>query len=447
MGPMQDEVISTPLTVTTVNGQSIVSGLYWQPLSKPRPYMQEARQIGMREKMDILAIRHRSIIQAGFVSKNAVVTKGMYSLAAALAAALAESWLGVIALGLERYALVRVKDGAILPGCDIVADQVEIQEQLQIFQPFYTDENDKFFPPPEFGFSNNQLYLDKVLLASSHKKQYRLKQLTFGLTSMEWVVVGVLGVLALVGAVVYFQWKPAEEMRIREERIRIADEQRHELERLNVKAQQDQSLQPLEHPWPKMAEVDGIWRVCFAQVTQLPLAFDGWLFQCARCSFDQVDVTYSRTGNATVGDYIIAAAPRIPAAEPAFFEEGQAAAVHVPLDMGLGADEDLEQLKPLLNRFSSQFQRLGSKPVINENATEEQRQMMPREDPNDPNAPKKPEPFWRTFSFSYESPPAPNETLSGLARPGLRLTENSVNLNFQSAQLTWKVDGEIYARK
>ncbi|WP_254914441.1 type 4b pilus protein PilO2 [Pseudomonas aeruginosa] len=155
MGPMEDEVISTPVTVTTVNGQSFVSGLFWQPLSKPRAYMQEAREIGKREKMDIVAIRHGSIIQAGFVSKNAGVTKGMYSLAAALAGALGESWLGVFALGAERYALVGVKDGAILPGCDIVGDQVEIQEKLQIFQAFFTDENDKFFSPPEFGFSNN----------------------------------------------------------------------------------------------------------------------------------------------------------------------------------------------------------------------------------------------------------------------------------------------------
>lgn len=59
-------------------------------------------------------------------------------------------------------------------------------------------------------------------------------------------------------------------------------------------------------------------------------------------------------------------------------------------------------MNPLLNRFSSHFQRLGLKPVINEKATEEQRQVMPGEDPNDPNAPKKPEPFWRTFTFSYE---------------------------------------------
>ncbi|HCA6672505.1 TPA: type 4b pilus protein PilO2, partial [Pseudomonas aeruginosa] len=113
---------------------------------------------------------------------------------------------------------------------------------------------------------------------------------------------------------------------------------------------------------------------------------------------------------------------------------------------GVGGDEALEQLNVLLNKFSSHFQRLGLKPAINEKA-EEQRQVMPGEDPNDPNAPKKPEPFWRTFTFSYESQRAPNDTLNGLSAPGLRLTEISVNLNFESAQLTWKVDGEIYAQK
>ncbi|HBO6993368.1 type 4b pilus protein PilO2 [Pseudomonas aeruginosa] len=447
MGPMEDEVISTPVTVTTVNGQSFVSGLFWQPLSKPRAYMQEAREIGKREKMDIVAIRHGSIIQAGFVSKNAGVTKGMYSLAATLAGALGESWLGVFALGGERYALVGVKDGAILPGCDVVGDQEEIREKLQVFSAFFTDESDKFFSPPEFGLSSNELYLDKVLVASSLKKEYRLKQLTFGLTSKEWGGVGVLAVVALVGAVGFFRWQAAEEKRIREERIRIAEEQRLELERLNEKAKQEQTLQALEHPWAKIAGVDDFWRGCFTQVTKLSLAFNGWVFQSARCSFDKVDVTYSRTGNATVGDFIIGAAPRFPGAETAFFEEGQAAAVHLPLDMGVGGDEDLDQLNPLLNRFSSHFQRLGLKPAINEKATEEQRQVMPGEDPNDPNAPKKPEPFWRTFTFSYESQRAPNDTLNGLSAPGLRLTEISVNLNFESAQLTWKVDGEIYAQK
>ncbi|MFU7556815.1 type IV b pilus protein, partial [Pseudomonas paraeruginosa] len=91
-------------------------------------------------------------------------------------------------------------------------------------------------------------------------------------TSKEWGIVGVLGVIALVGAVGFFQWKAAEEKRIREERIRVAEEQRLELERLNEKAKQEQTLQALEHPWAKMAEIDGFWRACFTQITKLPLA-------------------------------------------------------------------------------------------------------------------------------------------------------------------------------
>lgn len=91
--PAEDEVSpgSTVRIITVMS--AFVTGLFWQPLTSPRSYMSEARNIGKKRNWDIVAIRKSARIQAGFVSKDAGVMKGMYSLAAALAGQLGDSWI------------------------------------------------------------------------------------------------------------------------------------------------------------------------------------------------------------------------------------------------------------------------------------------------------------------------------------------------------------------
>lgn len=446
MLPAEDEVTITPVAMFTIKGNSFVSGLFWQPLSRPRAFMQEAREIGKREDMDIVAIRHGSIIQAGFVSRGAGVTKGMYSLAAALAGILGDSWLGIFTLGEDRFALVGVKDGAILPGCDLVGDQEAVREKLQLYSGFFTDEHDKFYGPPQFGISNEELDLEDLLVSSRLKKQYRLRQLTFGLTSKELVVVSVLLIAAIGGAFGYFQWTDHQAQLLRAERIRIAEQQRLELEALNAKTEQQQTLQALEHPWAKTPLIDDFWSTCTSKMFELPLAFSGWRFQSAKCTSDQLASTYERTGNSTVQDFIFGATGRFPSA-PAFFGEGQGAALSQPVEMGAGGDEALGDLETLLNQFTSHFQRLEIKPLISEKPEDvKPKTQLPGAD-GQPVEDKTPKPNWRTFTFSFETLRSPAEVLSGLNNRGLRLTAIIVNLNSGSAQLTWKVEGEIYAQK
>ena len=43
--------------IITINGNRFVSGLLWQSLTRPRGYMKEAKEIGKREGLDIVAIR------------------------------------------------------------------------------------------------------------------------------------------------------------------------------------------------------------------------------------------------------------------------------------------------------------------------------------------------------------------------------------------------------
>lgn len=141
---------TAPVTITTVNGKQFVSGLFWQPLTRPRAYMKEAREIGKREGMDIVAIRHSTIMQAGFVGKNQGVLKGMYSIAATLAGKLGSSWLGVFELDDGRYVFVAVNDGAIVPGCDMVGDRDEVREKLAYIYGLFSWE--KVYVPANFEY-------------------------------------------------------------------------------------------------------------------------------------------------------------------------------------------------------------------------------------------------------------------------------------------------------
>lgn len=129
MGPKQPE--PGRVIVISAGGKSLVSGLYWQTLSQPQKVMKEAREIGKRDGMDIVAIRRLpTIIQAGFVRKQAGVQKGMFSLASIVADLLLrkegqstlDPLIAAFAVGDGRFAIVAFKDGGVVPDSDVVFD-------------------------------------------------------------------------------------------------------------------------------------------------------------------------------------------------------------------------------------------------------------------------------------------------------------------------------------
>src|SRR5262245_46682792 len=83
--------------VVEINNRTFVSDLFWQPLSNARNYMAEARSLGKKHEWDIVAVRRGTRVQAGFAPRKSAALKGMYSLAASLAAQLGDSWLGAFA--------------------------------------------------------------------------------------------------------------------------------------------------------------------------------------------------------------------------------------------------------------------------------------------------------------------------------------------------------------
>lgn len=434
--------MASPVTITTVNGKQFVSGLFWQPLTRPRAFMKEAREIGKREGMDIVAIRHSTIMQAGFVAKDQGVLKGMYSMAASLAGRLGSSWLGVFELDDGKYAFVAVNDGAIVPGCDMVGDRDEVREKLNYIYSFFSWE--KVYVPADFDYGGEAIDIKTLLIPGDLKKEHRLKQLTFGLTARELLlVVGAL-VAVVAGGVVYMKWREAEDLRVRMERIQAEQIRQQQLAELNAKTKREQSVHALAHPWAKLPAAGDFISSCVAGINTMPLTINGWVFESAKCGGTQLAATFKRRGTATVNDFIAGTQGRFQS-EPAFFEEGESAAVHVELKLMYGGDDALRPLAAMLASFSSHFQALNIKTQLAEKpATQDKPKALPGQDASQPAS--EPVPDWKTYTFSFDTELAPEVAFSGLDGSGVRFTEVGVKLQEETSKLTWNVAGEIYAK-
>lgn len=441
-----DQPVKTAVTIVPINGRQFVAGLFWQPLTRPRAYMKEAREIGKREGMDIVAIRHSVIMQAGFVAKNQGVLKGMYSLAASLASQLGNSWLGVFEIDEDRFALVAVHDGAIVPGCDLIGDRDEISNKLRVVYNYFNWE--KVYAPASFEFGGEPLDIKKLLHPSNLQKENQLRPLTFGLSPKEFAIAGVLLVLVLGGIFGYAEWMKYQEKQRREAAI-LAEQARHaELEKLNAKAKQEQTQKALDHPWAKQPAAEDFARECVGTIYGLRLSVGGWVFQEAKCTSAAVQAVYKRKDGASINEFL-ADAKNAFTVPPAIAADGDSASLSVSLDMKYGGDDPLRPADVATADFSSQLQKLGivikltEKPV---QAPQPQAALPGQQASKGAPQPPEPVPDWKTFTFKIDSEIAPEVVFAGMRADGLRFTEMGVRLQDDTPKLIWNIAGELNAK-
>ncbi|NWC89945.1 type 4b pilus protein PilO2 [Pseudomonas reactans] len=433
-------------TVTTINGKKFVSGLLWQALTQPRSYMKEAKAIGKREGLDIVTIRNTvEVKQAGFVSKADGVYKGMYSLAAALAGQLGDTWIGAFKLPSGQYAVVAVDRGAVVPGADKIGDFDTIKKQLNLLYGRGTTTYTKIYAPEEMSFGGEALDIEELLKPSNLNKSYTLKPLTFGLTTKEWAgsAVGVAVVLALI--VLGWQWHLENEHQAKVELALAAQAEADRLADLNKKTRAPQIAPALKHPWSTQSGVADFVMACLTVANSKPLSLAGWPAVSANCKHDLYAVTYARAGAATVNQFIQAAKPLFDLA-PAFSAGGDAASLNQPLEMTLAGDEELSDLDTALATFNSHFQQVLIKPEVAEvpYIPPPVPEPLPGADPAQA-LPPPPLPDWIEFSFKVESHIPPEILIQGLPGRGVRITE--VVINREATQLQWTIKGALYAKK
>ncbi|PRW84473.1 type 4b pilus protein PilO2 [Pseudomonas fluorescens] len=433
---------NTDISTVKINGKEFVSGLMWRPLDRPRAYMAEAREVGKKFKMDIVAIRSGHIIQAGFVSKGNGVTKGMYSLACALAGQVKhESWIGAFELPDGRFALVAVFDGLILPDCDVIGDRQEIRNLLleKDSQP-KTMNFEKVYHPDSFGHRGEPLDIENLLIPSAMRKEYALKQLTFGLTKKE-IVSGSCIAFMLLGALIgYQQWQAYQAREAQKEAHRLEQIRLSKLAELNALAGAEQTVKALLHPWATMPGVEDFLNGCQGAIESLPLSVGGWTFDSALCNAATVESVFGRSGKTTFLDFYQATQGRFPS-PPVLLDGAERAGLGDEIKLGAGGDDELLPFEQLQADFTSHLQKLDLKAVVVE---------VPVVPPAPPPLPGEaqghaaPVPDWKKFSFSFTSQYTPKFIFSGVNLRGFRLVEISVVR--QGHQLSWSLKGELYAR-
>ncbi|KAG0189381.1 hypothetical protein DFQ28_003507 [Apophysomyces sp. BC1034] len=436
---------SVPVTITTINGKQFASGLFWQPLTRPRAYMKEAREIGKREGMDIVAIRHSTIMQAGFVAKNQGVLKGMYSMAASLAGKLGSSWLGVFELDDGRYVFVAVNDCAIVPGCDMLGDRDEVREKLSYVYGLFTW--DKVYVPADFDYGGEAVDIKTLLLPGNLKNEYRLKQLRFGLTRKELTAGGAVLIAVTVAMFGYSQWKTEQERRIREERIRADQIRQQQLAELNAKAKREQGVKALEHPWAKLPSAEEFVKGCGDAINAVPLTLSGWIVKTVACNGNTADATYERGENATVNNFLTAARARFEADPDVVDGGGDKSTVRASdLKLSYGGDDPLLPMAATLANFMSHFQAIGIKPTVEQPKADEAKKPQALPGQEVVQAAVEQVKDWKTVVFSFDTEYAPETLITGMDGTGIRFTELRVELAKDAATLKWHVAGEIYAK-
>ncbi|WP_426102977.1 type 4b pilus protein PilO2 [Pseudomonas sp. PSPC3-3] len=427
--------------ILTYHGNSFVTGLLWHPLDSLTGYMREARQFGRNQKMDIVAIRPtKSIIQAGFVAHNDGAVKGMYSLAASLAGQLGDSWIAAwqVTPNEDRYALVAVDQGAVLPGCDQVGSAEDTTRKVAQMLGSSISFKDVYLPK-EFGRGGESLDVAALLQSQNLSRDFRLRPLTFGLSKSEWVRLSVVALLVVVAFIGWRQWEGYKDRQA----LAAAIQRQAELDALNARANEQQTMQALGHPWAKQPAVADFIEACNGAIDRIPVSIAGWVFASAQCDGEIVSVTINRTGNSTASGLIEATRGHF-ADEPAFFKGvngGNSAALKIRLSTGLAGDEPLLYANEALPLLTSWLHGQGLEPQLSEIPVAVP---IPATLPGGAAPPPMPLPEWKQFGLTYTSLLSPAIVLRNVPDTGFRLREIKVDL--KSDQLIWSVTGDLYAK-
>ncbi|HDR8910591.1 MULTISPECIES: type 4b pilus protein PilO2 [Burkholderia cepacia complex] len=445
------QAVSAPVRfevqVVDINNRTFVSNLFWQPLSHSRNYMAEARMLGKKHEWDIVAVRRGTRVQAGFAPKKSAALKGMYSLAASLAAQLGDSWLGAFALTDGRYVVTAVYERMICIGFDTICNAEEAKRLLANAVTLHQFDDDAIYAPPELEFSSHSRDIYQLLTPKSVRKEHRLRQLTFGLTKRE-LVIAASALVVLGGGIAGYGWYSEKQA---QEAARIAAQRRLEEQRrlaeLNARARKKIEIKELAHPWASTAGALDYAAACVAGEDQFPLSIAGWPLTEITCAGRIATAKYTRVEGLTI-DRFIAETGELYGTEPRFSDDLTSGEVSVKLEPAAAGDEKLKLPNDVMPHFHSYFEGSAIPVTVSEETVKVETEPSV---PGQPPAPA-PVPTWRQYSFNYSAGLPPTYhfermkgALAGLE--GVRIDKIIETVDAAAGSVTWKVEGNIYAQK
>lgn len=438
------------IAVISINGKKFVTGLFWSPLTRARAYMAEARELGKRHDWDIVAIRRSAMrMQAGFVSRSRGALKGMYSLASALAGVLGEKWIGAFDVGGNRYAIVAVHDGTIVPGYDRLVQGFEEAKSVMEHGIALLDFGDNVYAPKAFNLALQERSLADLLTPKRLHHDYRLRQLKFGMTRKE---LGMLAaVLLIAGGAIYGYgvWQEHREQLRRAEEKRLAEIRLAQLKLLEEQSKRSQPAQALEHPWAHMPTAVAFADGCRDRSRLTPLSIEGWAETSSTCNGSAHSAVYERlAAGRTVGEFRLQA---VELCNGLIIEDAASkATLTCALSLPPAGDESLMDATDARLRIASEIQRWGDDVATLTNIQSRAVALPPRQQPlagqTTPSPPPPPVPTWREFTFEFKTGLPPSVHAENLKDvPGLRFTSIDAKIKRDDASIEWTVKGDLYA--
>lgn len=425
--------------ILTVHGRRYASGLYWQPLTRPRTFQQEARDIGARDGFELATLRKGRLFQAGLAKRVEVGPKATFSLAAAVAAQLGDDFVAVFEDAPEHFVLVACKGGSVIPDCDVHGDRDEIESRLR---HAYNQHNlsGRVICPSAFGFGGEEIELPALLDPKKVAAEWRLAPLRRGLGGNRVLLIG--GTVFALGAMAfgYQVWREKQE---EEQAAIVAAAAAQEAAQQAQQAPTAPVAAPvaMPHPWIEQPKVDVFVSACMDVIGRVPLSLGGWTVESAQCDGVGMNAVFHREVAATVTDLRESAAAAGYTVQSIADDAGTATLSVTLAKLSGGGDDPILPIETPTEVARSVLQR---RQIVH------QLTAKPAPEPPAPQAPQTgdvqaappPVPDWKTYTLSITGRYSPADALSGFdSLPGLRIT--SVAVKRSASVLEWAINGEI----
>jgi hypothetical protein len=438
---------SKHIRILNINKKRFVIGLQWRVVKSQRNVMKEIKQIGKRDKLDVVAIRQSDAIQAGFAPKSHLKLRGSYSLIVSLASLLEGCCIAVVPLGMNNgkseFTLVgRTEKGGIHPKSDEIYTEDELEQTVidlrSALKGNKSELEVKVYGDTEsYLWATHELSLEEILTPKNLTKDFKLKPLTWGMTKNQLIIVSIIIILSSI-LLIYLSSRSAELERKRQVQLMLENQRNEEI---NKAARYKTALSKISHPWIEQPSVQNFIASCDDMLMKIPLSLEGWKPTAANCTSENISVSYARQegSSAELKDFVKAVHKRFDVASDFHFMDTNVVTFTLPIRKVPNGDDPLQSEESQLLNVISLFQSLNiassftQVPIVDvkENDLHEP---MPLQD-------------WQAFKFEYDSETPPQLIFAKKELVGTRLTSITFYNDMDSGTLKYNVKGEIYAQR
>lgn len=397
-------------------GKPLVAGLTWQPPVAKLSRAAMQRQ-GLQGGFGVTVRRATGTgIQVGYGPKG-IGDPGAHSLAVLLAEAVRkQDWIGAFRLSDTRYALVGVRQGAIMAGRDVIGARGEVEALLRETVQLGEEAGERWeaiYAPKEFETAWPEVHLVQLLPKSALRSSAgRLESLTSELTQQQKKLLLGVGAAVLLLGIGGWAWHDLRAHHRQEELLRPPQ---------TVEA-------PPPHPWKSQARPAAQLAVWKHAMAKIPLSLAGWRAEWIRFDAGSATVSYRRDGGMSV-DVFQSTVATVFGDGAHLSQSGERGEVAIGVVSPAGEDEPLHSANAANVEFASHFQSLGLAPPKLAKRAVAQRLGGAAD--------------WTGYNWTLATD-VPPETLFGEEFPGLRLT--TMQVLFSESTPHWVLNGIFYAK-